>query len=244
MKISFIIPAFNEERLIGRCLESVIAQDELHDFEVIVVDNGSTDATRSVVEAYPSVRIAYYTDKRGPAAARNEGARNASGELLVFFDADVVVPPDWTTKALRLFEDERLVGVSGPYMYMEFNRLQRVSETVFYWLLMFPLGKVLAGLKIGNVALGGNFAVRKHAFDAIGGFDATLEFYGDEADLVRRLIRKIGRVDFSRRLWVKSSARRFLKEGLLRTEWLYVKNFFSQLLFHKVATKSHTNVRN
>jgi glycosyltransferase involved in cell wall biosynthesis len=242
MKISFIIPAFNEERLIGRCLESTMAQDELHDFEVIVVDNGSTDATRSVVEAYPSARAIYYADKRGPAAARNEGARHANGELLVFFDADVVVPPDWTRKALRLFEDERLMGVSGPYMYMEFNKLQRMSETVFYWLLMFPLSKMLAGLKVGNVALGGNLAVRKQAFDAIGGFDATLEFYGDEANLVRRLIR-IGRVDFSRRLWVKSSARRFLKEGLLRTEWLYVKNFFSQLLFHRVATKNHTNVR-
>lgn len=243
MKISFIIPAYNEEKWISRCIESITAQDDLPEFEVIVVDNGSTDGTSKVVNGCKHARAVYYTEARGPAAARNEGVRHAKGEFVVFFDADEIIPKDWTTKMLAIFEKRpELIAISGPYNYIEFTRLQKLWEAVFYWGFTNPISWLFERLKIGTVMIGGNLAVRRWAFEKIGGFEAKIKFYGDEANLSRRLI-KIGPIKFYRNLWVYSSARRFMKEGLLKTQWLYTKNFFSELLFHKVATKEHSDVR-
>jgi len=241
--ISFIIPAFNEEKTISSTLESISNQRALADFEILVVDNGSTDNTAKVAASHPRTKVIKYTAMKGPAATRNEGARHAKGEILVFFDADVIVPQDWPQKMLEIFQkNPKMVAVSGPYKYLEFNLIQRLLEKIAYWLFLFPIGFVLRKAKVGTVMLGGNLVVKKWAFDKIGGFDAKIKFYGDEANLSRRLI-KIGDITFRRKLWVVSSARRFLKEGFAKTQWLYTKNFFSELLFHKVATKSHTDVR-
>jgi glycosyltransferase involved in cell wall biosynthesis len=243
MKISFIIPAYNEEKTISRTLNSILNQKNLPDFEIIVIDNGSTDKTKKIAQKHPKTKAITYTAKKGPAAARNEGARNAKGEILIFFDADMLVPEEWAKKMLDTFKEKpKLVALSGPYRYLEFNFWQRLGEKIFYLILLRPLNFILRKLKIGAVAIGGNMAVKKWAFEKVGGFDPDIKFYGDEANLIRRLI-KLGDINFFPMLWSISSARRFLKEGFLKTQWLYTKNFFSELLFHKVATKKHTDVR-
>jgi alpha-1,6-rhamnosyltransferase len=89
--VSVIIPVYNAEAFLARALASVFAQD-YEAFEVIVVDDGSTDGSGAVARADPRVRY-LRQDNRGPSDARNAGARHAGGELLAYVDADDVVPP-------------------------------------------------------------------------------------------------------------------------------------------------------
>src|SRR3989344_5752786 len=95
LKISVIIPAFNEEKLLGECLESLqkqtLAKDE---YEVIVIDNGSTDKTSAIAKSM-GVSVYYYIKERGPGAARAFGVTKAKGSILAFTDADTTVTPTW-----------------------------------------------------------------------------------------------------------------------------------------------------
>ena len=96
--ISVVIPAFNAETTIADQLGAIARQSDGVALEVIVADNGSSDATRTVVETWSErlpVRLVDASARRGPAAARNIGASSARGDLLIFTDADDVVMPGW-----------------------------------------------------------------------------------------------------------------------------------------------------
>ena len=113
-RISVVIPAYNEAASIGPCLASLLRQT-WRDVELIVVDDGSTDATRDIAGRYPVQLLA--ADHRGPAAARNLGARTASGEILVFVDADMHFDPAFLE---RLTEPIRRDGAAGTFTTEEF----------------------------------------------------------------------------------------------------------------------------
>ena len=90
--VSVIIPVFNAEPFLGETLASVLAQD-YEPFEVIVVDDGSTDGSAAIVRAHAPVRY-LHQENQGPSAARNTAAQHARGELFAYVDADDLVPPD------------------------------------------------------------------------------------------------------------------------------------------------------
>lgn len=118
--ISVIIPAKDAAQTLSACLEGVLHQDGLRfgvDYEVIVVDDGSTDSTAEIA-ANMGVRVARQANA-GPASARNHGAREARGELLVFTDADCIPTPGWLRALMRAFTDTRVVGVKGAYQTVE-----------------------------------------------------------------------------------------------------------------------------
>ena len=92
--VSVIIPTYNGASRIGNCLDALLPQIAGRDAEILVVNDGSTDATASVVTSYPGVRLITQPNA-GPAAARNLGAREARGTILLFTDDDCVVPQDW-----------------------------------------------------------------------------------------------------------------------------------------------------
>jgi len=103
--VSVVIPAYNEERHIKRCIESLLAQN-FNDFEIIVVDNGSRDRTAQLVEKfvneYPGrVRLVRLDRNWGPGGGRNVGALHANGEILVLVDADMTFPPDYIGKMVE-----------------------------------------------------------------------------------------------------------------------------------------------
>ncbi|WP_082125679.1 glycosyltransferase [Silvibacterium bohemicum] len=112
--ISVIIPTFNGARRIGNCLKALLAQVDGRDVEILVVDDGSTDETGSVVASYPGVRLITQPNA-GPAAARNLGAREARGTILLFTDDDCVPMPDWLDAMLAPFNDPKVVGAKGIY---------------------------------------------------------------------------------------------------------------------------------
>jgi glycosyltransferase involved in cell wall biosynthesis len=123
LRISVVIPVYNEAGRIGACLESIAAQT-VRPFEVVVVDNNSTDDTREVVSRYPFARL-ISAKRQGVVHARNRGFNNAGGEIIGRIDADTRLPCDWVQQVQRLFADEALAAVSGAVSYYDipFSRL-------------------------------------------------------------------------------------------------------------------------
>ena len=119
MKISFVIPAYNEEAYIGKCLESILRETKcgLCDYEVIVVNNASTDKTREEAAKFPGVKIVEEKNK-GLTRARQAGLNAAKGDILVYIDADTLAHKEWFEVLNREFSlDPELICFSGPYRY-------------------------------------------------------------------------------------------------------------------------------
>jgi len=111
--VSIIIPAHNEEKWIGACLESVLKVDNYPHKEVIVVDDASTDSTTEVIKRFP-VSLVKTEKPIGPSSARNIGVREAKGEIIVFIDAHCIIRDhNWIQKFLRLLGDPKVGAVGG-----------------------------------------------------------------------------------------------------------------------------------
>lgn len=110
--LALIIPAYNEERHLGACLDSIALQSVKPD-EVIVIDNNSTDTTAAIAQQYPFVRLVR-EKKQGLIAARDKGFREAKSDLLGRIDADSILTPDWVEVVHEQFEKQDVDGISGP----------------------------------------------------------------------------------------------------------------------------------
>jgi len=109
-RVSIVVPVLNRKELIGKCIESLLKLD-YPSFEVVVVDNGSTDKTREIVSNYP-VRLVV-KEGGGPYVARNEGIRQANGEIVAFTDSDCVVAQNWLLNLIRNYTNDKIGGVCG-----------------------------------------------------------------------------------------------------------------------------------
>jgi GT2 family glycosyltransferase len=112
--VSIVIPTFNGASRIGNCLDALMKQTAGQNAEILVVDDGSTDNTVDVVKRYSGVRLITQANA-GPAAARNRGAQEARGTIILFTDDDCVPMPDWLDAMLAPFDDAEVVGVRGVY---------------------------------------------------------------------------------------------------------------------------------
>lgn len=239
MKLSFIIPAHNEEGYLGDCLASVLeaAGASKWETEVIVVDNVSTDRTAEVAGLYPRVRVVKEPHK-GLTWARQAGLEAATGDFLAYLDADVRLPRSW----MRILEEELerepgLVSLSGPYRYYDLFGWRRFLAEGGWW-LSAPLTYRL----VGYMVLGGNFVARREALIKIGGFDTSISFYGEDTNIAWRL-RRFGPVKFRMDFFVWSSGRRLAGEGLLKSYWVYGVNFLWGVLFRKPFTRHYKDIR-
>ena len=97
-------------------------------------------------------------------------------------------------------------------------------------------------LRAGAILQGGNFVVRRSAMEKIGGFDTSIEFYGEDTDVARR-ISKVGRVKWTMRFPIYASGRRLAREGMTKTAWRYMLNFFSITFAGKPWSESHSDIR-
>jgi glycosyltransferase involved in cell wall biosynthesis len=112
--VSIVIPTFNGASRIRHCLDALLNQVPGRNVEILVVNDGSTDDTAQVVHNYPAVRLLNRANA-GPAAARNDGAREARGEIVLFTDDDCVPMKDWLSAMLAPFSDPEVVGAKGIY---------------------------------------------------------------------------------------------------------------------------------
>ncbi len=143
LRISLIIPAYNEERYLARCLDSVAAQT-IKPFEVIVVDNNSTDKTAEIAKRYDFVRLLSEATQ-GRVYARNAGFGAATGDLLARIDADAVLPPNWTAQVQHYFERPQAMQTAWTGAAFFYNvRLPHVVSAV-YNLFVFRFNALLAG---------------------------------------------------------------------------------------------------
>jgi len=183
--VSVIVPVYNGSRTIGRCLESLVAlPDSPVSREILVVDNGSTDETVEIIRRFPEVRLLVEKETRGASAARNRGAREASGDILAFTDADCVVDPEWLTVGVAAFHDNGIAGVGG--------RIEGVESTnsIQEWMNDRRIldqerdfaNPFLPYAQTANAFFG---AV---PFRAVDGFDASIP-YGEDCDLSWRIQR-------------------------------------------------------
>jgi len=223
IKISVVIPALNEEKLLPRCLESLKRQTFGQPYEIIVVDNNSTDATSDVARKM-GARVVF-EPHRGITWARQKGLEAARGEVIACVDADSWVEPDWLDRIWRaLAQDSRVVAVSGGVLY---TKSKKWKGNLHRWSTSAAL--------LGDRALrficrkpgtlwGANFAVKKTALVTVGGFNKNVEFYGEDTELSLRL-RKVGKILFDKRNVVRTSPRRFENRKVLKTTWFLMSNF-------------------
>jgi glycosyltransferase involved in cell wall biosynthesis len=219
-KVSVVIPARNEGGEIELCLKS-LADQSFRDFEILVVDNGSTDDTEAIARRY-GCRVVREA-RPGASFARQRGFEAARGEIIASTDADTVVPPDWLELIIRSFEkNPDQVGVYGKI------RL-RARRGFGQWLaeFLFKLFLRLNRLLGRPHFCGPNFAVRRTAFQQAGGFKDGDRFYTASEDLQLSLkLAKEGYILFHRGLVTYTSPRK-LRGGSLRYMWEHTKNYWS-----------------
>ncbi len=237
MKISVVIPAYNEEKYIGDCIDAVHKNSDGKLHEVIVVDNASTDSTSIVVARYANV-VLLHEPRKGTSHARQTGFEHATGDIVCFLDADTRMQAGWITQVIETFSEcADVVSLSGPYHYFDAPRSWRWILGAFWW-LSAPVSYWLVGYMI----LIGNVAIRKSALVAAGGFDRKILFYGDDTDIARRLS-TVGKTLWRMNFYIYSSARRFRAEGIIMTNMRYALNFIWPVLFNRPYTLEHKDIR-
>ncbi len=205
MFISVVIPAYNEERYLGRCLQALHTQSyPASRFEIIVVDNGSTDATADIARRLGARVVS--EPRKGVARARQTGFEAARSEIIASTDADTTVPAFWLARIAAHFEaDPDLGAVYGPVHWPNGRPVEQLA-------LRYPATWVLwASNRVGrSLWWGSNFAVQWEVFYAAGGFPVDWPS-GEDTDLSLRVSR-IAPVRFDPDLTVHASSRR-LREG-------------------------------
>ena len=207
MKISVVIPALNEAENILSCLESV--KNQFCEFEVIVVDGGSKDGTVDLVR--PQARV--IRSEKGRAIQMNSGARLCTGEVLLFLHADSQLPPDGLVLVERVLANPRIVG--GTF------RLRFDSRKILLRFITFFTRFKFRYFHYGDQGI----FVRRRVFEQLGGFKKIPLM--EDIDFFLRL-QKAGKVALIKRP-VTTSARRFLKNGILRQQ---LCNIFLVILYH------------
>lgn len=244
VRLSIVVPAYNEADYIGACLQSILedAASGGNDVEVIVVNNASTDATGNVALSYKGVKV-IEEPKKGIVCARQAGYLAATGDLIANVDADNVVPRGWTAQVLREFSrNDNLVAFSGPLVYHDLSLLVNFQVRTFYLIgyVTYLINHFI--LRKSGMLQGGNFIVRRAALEAIGGYDTTIDFYGEDTDIARRM-QSEGYVKFTFQLKMYSSGRRMAKEGILTTGFKYALNYLWILVYKKPFNRTSTDIR-
>jgi len=176
--VSIIIPALNEEKHVARCLKAISELDRAGlEIEVILVDNGSTDSTVETARAHGAA--VFVKPGVNVSAVQNYGVEHSRGDLLAFVDADCTVSKDWLKNAVRTFSDESADAVGSCHLIPE--EAGWVGRTA----------ELLQSVKVGSDVKyipSGNLLVKRSCYEAIGGFNASLET-SEDVDFCTRLTR-------------------------------------------------------
>ena len=210
-----------------RCLVSLKNQEACDDFEIIVVDGGSSDATVKIAKRYADKVVV--SQERSPSIQRNLGAKMATGRFLAFIDADTVASESWLEGIVEAFQDQNVACVTGPLFPLE-----RIKRPYLYSLTNI-LQKILVRINY-PLFWGASCAFRTDAFWKIEGFDEKL-LTSEDHDISLR-IRRIGKVAFNDDISAFTSHRKFL-ENERKAFFFYIRDILEYFFLRKIRT-NHT----
>jgi glycosyltransferase involved in cell wall biosynthesis len=215
--ISIVIPVYNVEKTIGECLSSLIDQTRKPD-EIIVVDDGSKDLTKEIASKFKNV-IFLEKEHKGPASARNFGAKKAKGEILLFTDSDCTLDKNWVSEMVKPFEDKETVGVQGRYETKQKGMIARFVQLEIE-------DRYERMKKFGNIDFIGSYSAgyRKRTFLESGGFDESFPIAsGEDPELSFKLAKSGNKMVFNEKAIVYhnhvDSLPAYLKQKFWRAYW-------------------------
>lgn len=230
LKISIVIPAYNEESHIGYCLNA-ISKLEVKPYEVILVNNMSTDKTVEIARQYPFITIVNET-KRGLVYARDRGFNYASGDIIGRIDADTLLTPGWTKTIEEIFADDEVQAVSGGLHFYDIGFPRLIDGVDAYWRAwmadrMSPSNKVFL--------FGSNMAIRNSAWNNVKDKLCRQSGMHEDLDLAIHMSTSQQKVVYESRLKANVSARR-IDCGLIEvTKYA----FQSPMTYFKHQAKEH-----
>ncbi|MDI6642622.1 MAG: glycosyltransferase [Candidatus Hodarchaeaceae archaeon] len=216
MRISVIVPTYNEGKTIERCLKALKNQT-FKDYEIVVIDGHSKDNTVEIAKKYAD-RI-LYDEGKGAGAARNLAVRAVDSEIVAFVDGDTVVPENWVETVSAALEGG-VVGVGGPVSPEGGGLLDKIV----YFICADLVRRISSALGSHHFT-GANCAFLRSAFFQARGFREDLDMI-DDADLSMRM-KKFGKVKFEPKLYAVTSMRRSKQKGHLRTIWEFIRGYIS-----------------
>lgn len=181
MKASVVLIVFNEEKHIKTCVDSLLRQS-LSDFEIIVINNGSTDGTEKIIRSYNDARIKYFDENArcGLSKLRNIGIEKSRGENIFFTDGDCMPGKYWLEEGLRALQDRKYLGVEGKTYYESANT--SISNVIIETYKGFYMTC--------------NIGYRREILDRINYFDLKFTYGHEDRDLAIRVLKK-GEICFS-----------------------------------------------
>jgi O-antigen biosynthesis protein len=180
-RVSVVVCSYNGGRTLAQCLDSLAVLD-YPDYEVIVVDDGSTDDTTTILTRYPQVQVVRQAN-RGLSAARNAGLQAATGAIIAFTDADCFADPDWLSQLVYRFERSNAAAVGGPNLAPADGWLSACVGAA-----PGQPTHVLESDQVAEHIPGCNMAFRREALQDINGFDPVYRKAGDDVDVCWRLV--------------------------------------------------------
>ena len=211
IELSIIIVSFNTQELLEKCITSIFKFLKGVKFEVIVVDNASTDGSVKVAQDFRNVKVIVNKKNLGFGTANNQGATKAYGKWLFFFNPDAYLIDNSLPKFLEKLNQQLKIGAAGSLILNEDKTIQQSVgffphlPQVFYWMLFLddlPGGQVLKPYHVDHDSFyakvqkidwvtGAALFVRRDVFEKTGGFDERIFLYGEDVDLCYR-IKKLG----------------------------------------------------
>lgn len=233
--LSVIIPCLNEELFLPNLLQNLNSQS-FTDFEVIVADGKSEDQTTTVAKKFPAKfpLSIISTSTRNVSFQRNLGAKKSTGKILIFFDADTQIPSDYLEKIVHTFQTKKTDFLTTYIKVNSDNALEKIYASLSN--LLFEIGKTF---KTAN-SYGAMQAVRKEAFEKIGGYDIKTKF-GEDEQLFEKLYRQGYKYRILKTPKYIFSMRRFQSNGTLKAfiQQLQNKIYISINGYHSYPKKKY-----
>lgn len=226
--VSVVIPAYNEEDNITKCLQALVGQETEEKFEVILVNNNSTDKTEEIAKTFlAKLNLKILLEKqKGRGIARHMGFMKANSNIILSTDSDAHVPKNWIDTLVANLKKNGVVAVTGTCRISDCSKTTNNSFNFFQPLFMKGYRLVFKHYWLS----GFSFAIYKNIYQKSGGFNTKLNAQED-IDLSFK-VAKLGKIHFISNLPVTFSGRRF-KDGLIKGLIPYIVTFFEYFLFKK-----------
>ena len=193
-----------------------------------------TDKTAKIAELEGAFVVK--ESRKGVVFARQAGYEAAKGYLIANIDADSKITDGWVWEALSRISNNETVAVTGPLEYEGAGFGLKVMTKLYYLLAK------LSNDYVGVFLQGGNAMIKKSALDKVGGYDGTIIFYGEDTMTAKR-IQHLGKIVFNMYMVTTTSPRRLEEQGVIKTTWLYLSNYFSVTFKNKSTTNDYKDFR-